>query len=182
MITCPNCGNQIPEESKFCTVCGVPLHVEPPVEQTAQPPFEQAPMQGQPVPPQYQQPIPPQYQQPAPYNPSDHTADFDPADIAENKLFAMAPYLLGIIGIIIAIFAAPKSRYAIFHYRQALKIELTTVLVALITGILCWTIIVPIAGAICLLILFVVNIICFFNVCAGKAKDAPIVGSLKFFK
>ena len=29
------------------------------------------------------------------HDPSDHTAEFDPADISENKVIAMAPYLMG---------------------------------------------------------------------------------------
>ena len=45
-----------------------------------------------------------------------------------------------------------------------------------------WTILIPIAGIICYLIIFVVRIICFFQVASGKAKDAPIVGSLPFLK
>ena len=37
-------------------------------------------------------------------------------------------------------------------------------------------------GAVCIAILFVVRIICFFQVCSGKAKDAAIIGKLPFLK
>jgi len=55
-------------------------------------------------------------------------------------------------------------------------------LLEIATAILVWTIIVPIAGAICLIIVKVIRIICFFQVAAGKAKDAPIIGSFPFLK
>lgn len=110
----------------------------------------------------------------------DHTAEYAPDDVSRNKVVAMASYLLGTLGIIIALLAAPQSPFAAFHCRQALKIEICNVLVTLISVILCWTVIVPIAGAICAGILFVIRIICFFQVCQGKAKDAAILGSLPF--
>ena len=49
-------------------------------------------------------------------------------------------------------------------------------------SVLAFTFIVPIAGAVCIAILFVVRIICFFQVCSGKAKDAAIIGKLPFLK
>lgn len=33
----------------------------------------------------------------APGNITDHTAEFDPTDISDNKVLAMIPYLLGVI-------------------------------------------------------------------------------------
>lgn len=120
---------------------------------------------------------------PVPYiDPSDHTADFDAADISENKVYAMAAYLLGIPGIVIALLAGGASKYASFHCRQALKLEVLKTLIILLSAVLCWTILVPIVGGVCAVILFVIQVICFFQVCSGKAKDAPIVSSLGFLK
>lgn len=117
----------------------------------------------------------------APYmDPKDHTAEFTPQDISEHKVFAMLPYLLGTIGIIIALLAAKDSKYIMFHVREALKLTVCTVLVGIITAVLCWTVIVPIAGAVCAIILLVVKIICFFQVCSGKAKEAAIISSFGF--
>ena len=112
----------------------------------------------------------------------DHTADFDSEDISSNKVVAMAAYILGMVGIVIALLAAPGSKYAAFHSRQALKLSITNTLLAFVMVLLSWTIIVPIAGAVCIVILGVVRIICFFQVCSGKAKDAPIIRSLRFLK
>lgn len=114
------------------------------------------------------------------FDPKDHTAEYDPKDISDNKVMAMLPYLLGTVGIIIALLASRESAYTSFHVHQALKITVVNVLVGIITALLFWTIIVPIAGGICMIILLVVRIICFFQICSGKAKEAPIVSSFGF--
>lgn len=116
------------------------------------------------------------------YDPKDHTAEYDPKDISDNKVMAMLPYLMGTIGIIIALLASRESPYTYFHVRQALKITVCNALVGIVTVILCWTVIVPIAGAICAVILLVVRIISFFQVCGGSAKEVALVGGLGFLK
>lgn len=117
-----------------------------------------------------------------PEQPADHTAEFDPEDVSQNKVIAMAAYILGTVGIIIALLAAPQSKYAAFHSRQALKLDIVSTLLLIVSAVLAFTFIVPIAGAVCIAILFVVRIICFFQVCSGKAKDAAIIGKLPFLK
>ena len=104
MKFCPNCRSQLSDETTFCPMCGVQLPVGAPQQ-----------------PPVYQ----PQY---APY---DHTAEFDPRDISDNKVYAMLLYLLGIPGIIIALLAANSSKYVAFHLRQALKFVVTETLLTL---------------------------------------------------
>ena len=77
------------------------------------------------------------YIQPQPAsNPADHTAEFNPADISDNKVLAMAPYLLGWMGIIIALLAAGTSPYTAFHVKQALKIQIGAVLVAMVGAVI----------------------------------------------
>ena len=185
MAFCKKCGSQLVEGATFCGVCGAPVAQE---AQPAQTPYQQpaqAPYQ-QPVQAPYQQqaPVqPPVYQpaQPA-YDPTDHTAEFTAEDISKNKVVAMAAYVLGIIGIVIALLAAPESPYASFHSRQALKLEIVSQLLLLVSLVLCWTFIVPILGALAIVVIYVVRIICFFQVCSGKAKDAALIGSLPFLK
>ena len=116
------------------------------------------------------------------YDPADHTSEFDAQDIAENKVIAMVPYLLSYIGIIIALLASNSSKYVAFHVRQALKLTVVEILVGIVTALLCWTIIVPIVGGVCMVILFVLHVIAFFQVCSGKAKEPAIIRSLKFLK
>lgn len=118
-------------------------------------------------------------QQPVFTDLKDHTAEYDPKDISDNKVFAMASILLNIVGVVVALLAAQKSPYAMFHARQSLKITMCEMLCAimLIVPFLGW-----IAAPICWGILFVVRVILFFQICKGKAKDAPIVGSLGFLR
>ena len=94
----------------------------------------------------------------------------------------MLVYLLGTMGIIIALLAARDSNYIAFHVRQAMKITVTTILTIIVTAILCWTIIVPIAAGIFLTVIYVIKIICFFQICSGKAKEPAIIRSIGFLK
>lgn len=119
---------------------------------------------------------------PAAFDPYDHTGEFDTKDIADNKLLAMLLYLTGPIGMIIALLAAPQSDYVRFHVRQTIKILIAGLVVSLLTAVLVWTVIVPILGGIALLVLAVVDIICFIRVCKGQAKEAPIVCKIGFLK
>lgn len=153
MAYCKNCGSPMTDDAPFCANCGAPAGAGP------IPAYTQAYV-----------------------DPSDHTADFDPADISANKVYALAAYLLGIPGIILALLAARDSKYASFHSRQALQLEIVKALVIIASALLCWTVIVPFAGAVCCLVLMVIHLVCFVQVCGGKAKDAPLVSSLPFLK
>ena len=112
----------------------------------------------------------------------DHTAEFDAKDVSENKVIAMLVYLMGTVGIILALLASNTSRYAAFHVRQALKFTVIELLLGLVTLLLFWTILVPIAAAIMIFVLWVVRIICFFQICGGKAKEPYIVRNFKFLR
>ena len=156
MKYCPNCHLTYEDNANVCGRCGGQLSYYP-----NQPQYQQA--------------------QPA-FDPTDHTAEFDAQDISSNKVLAMIPYLMGWIGIIVTLIASASSPYAFFHVKQALKIEVCSTLLALIVAVLCWTIIVPVAGAVCFVILWVVKIICFFQVCKGQAKEPAIVKNFAFLK
>ena len=153
MKTCPNCKNQVADNAVFCGICGTQIATNQP-----NPNYAQA------------------------YDPYDHTAEFDPKDIYENKVISMLVYLMGAVGIIIALLASNTSAYAAFHVRQALKFTVVNILSTLIMLVLSWTIIVPIACAIFAIVLLVVKFICFFQICAGKAKEPAIIRSLKFLR
>ena len=158
MKICPNCNFQCEDNSVFCVNCGAQF------VQTA---------------PNPQQPFVQQSYQPA-FDQYDHTSEFDKEDISKNKVFCMLAYLMGAVGIIIALLGSSKSEYTAFHLRQALKFLVVELLAGVCSVLLVWTIIVPIAYAVLSVTLFVLKIICFFQVCGGKAKDAAIIRDLKF--
>lgn len=163
MKECPVCHARLDDAVKFCPACGTG--------------FAQAQGAGQ-NPTTNSNP----YAYAAPADPYDHTAEFDPKDVSDNKVYAMLPYLVGVIGVIVALLAAKESKYLAFHIRQSIKLTVTEILVAIATALLCWTIIVPIAGGICFLILVVLRIIAFFQICGGKSKEPAIVRGLSFLR
>ena len=108
----------------------------------------------------------------------DHTDEFDAKDISDNKVYALSAYLFSIIGVILCHLLAKESEYALFHAREALKIDVVMMVVSLLTALLCWTCIVPFAGIILCSILAVVKIICFVQVCKGKAVEPWLIRSI----
>lgn len=98
MKVCTNCHLSFPDSASHCTQCGAPLTTV-----ADQPPVYSG-------------------------DPLDHTAEFDPADISANKVFALIPYLMGWVGVIITLLASSSSPYAGFHVRQALKIQIAALL------------------------------------------------------
>ena len=196
MKTCPNCHAQLEDEDLFCMKCGARLGAQ---EHTQEQPQEHTQEQTQ-----------TQYGMPgtAPIvNPYDHTAAFDPRDISENKVIAMIIYLLGVPGLLIALLCQ-TSAYVSFHVRQSLKITVLQLVTWIGASIL--FIIFAIFGAMgsagsmssylygygggplqiilrmgtlaTLPLLWIVRIICFLHICAGKAVEPPIVRSMKFLR
>ena len=159
MKICPNCNTQNDDNSTFCVNCGAQLDAQQYTQNTV-PPAQYAPV----------------------FDPYDHTADFDLKDISDNKVFAMLGYLLGTIGIVVALIGGRSSDYAMFHIKQALRFTIVDVLMLICTALLFWTIIVPIAYAVMVIVFLVIRIICFFQVCSGKAKEAAIIRNLSFLK
>ena len=112
----------------------------------------------------------------------DHTDEFEPEDISENKVIAMAAYLLGPLGVIIALLAGKESPYADFHMRQSLKFVVVEALLVIVSTLLCWTLIIPALAAIAWIVIGVVKIITFIMVCKGRSVEPAIIRSLGFLK
>lgn len=119
---------------------------------------------------------------PAPIDYYDHTAEFHPQDISDNKVYAMLCYLMGTIGIIIALLASAESPYLKFHIRQAVKISVTSMLLWIAAIVLCWTLIVPAAAGVLSIVIFVIRIISFFRICSGRSVEPELVRSLNFLR
>ncbi len=166
MKNCPNCNIQCDDQAQFCPNCGFS--------------FVQTP--------------PPAYAAPAPaVDPFDHTAEFDQKDISDNKVISMLVYLMGAIGIIIALLASSSSAYAGFHVRQALKITDVEILAPIALAVCAIINIIPFLGwfvfalvviayGVLSIALLVAKIIAFFQICKGKAVEPIIIRNLSFLK
>ena len=93
MKICPNCHAQLDDSSIFCTSCGTQFGAVPPQQNEVPPQQSAVPPQQNAIPPQ-QNAVPPQPAFAPAYDPYDHTAEFDPKDISDNKFFcyALLPY------------------------------------------------------------------------------------------
>ena len=163
MKNCIKFNTPLDDNAEFCTNCG---ERQPHAQQQTPPPPQ----------PQYQQQY---YAAPDPF---DHTSEFSAKDVSDNKIMAMLMYLMGTIGIIIALLAGTNSPYVGFHVRQALKFVVANVLLGIVSLILAFTIIVPIAAGIMMLVLFVVKIIAFVKICQGKSFEPYIIRILNFMR
>lgn len=182
MKNCPVCNAQLNDEAAFCTQCGTPLRDGKARKRRQRPSRRAIRRRGQR--PRLHTSRPSRIRR-RPRRMSTHMTtrrNFSAQDISDNKVFAMLMYLTGWIGIIIALLASKESRYVAFHLRQALKIEVVGILLVLISAVLFWTFIIPIAGGVCMIILLVLRIISFFQICSGKAKEPAIIRSLGFLR
>lgn len=187
MSICTACGVEVTNDMAFCPNCGAPVAATQSIPQQAN---YQAPAPAQ-TPSAQIPPINPGSQanpQPHPVDlnaavyTKDHTAEFSAQDISDNKVYALLAYLLGIFGVIVVGLVARDSKFAMFHMRQSAKLVVVEWLFGLISALLFWTVIIPIAYFVFVIVLAVVEIICIVNVCGGKAKEAPIVSSFGFLK
>ena len=154
MKLCPKCNMQLEDSAAFCPNCGTQFIPNTTVTQQPYVPVDSA----------------------------DHTAEFEAADIQENKLFAAICYLFSFFGIIVALLAAKESPFVKFHIRESLKISVCGVILMLLAIVGIITIIVSVAAYVCILILAVVEVICFFRALKGRAVEAPIIKGLNFLK
>lgn len=163
MKKCTNCGMDCEDNEMFCRNCGAQFIVN---EENFGQNFD-----------------PNNYRANEIYDEFDHTSEFDPKDISDNKVMAIICYILGVFGIIIALLGSHDSPYTAFHVRQSLKITVVTVLMWAIAALTCWLFFIPVIAAGIMTIVFaVIEIICFVQVCKGEAKEPAIIRSLKFLK
>ena len=165
------------DSAEFCPTCGTAN--EPAAPYGAQQPAQQS---GQPN--SFQNML----------NTPDATAEYDPNDIANNKMMAVFSYL-GIL-LLIPWFAAPNSKFARFHAKQGLVLCIVDVGYIIISAILSAVIKVETSfwgvsyrttpgwlTAILWLIslpIFALAILGIVNAVKGKAKQLPVIG--KFIK
>ncbi|MFP4368623.1 MAG: DUF4870 domain-containing protein [Bacteroidota bacterium] len=112
-------------------------------------------------------------------NQDDHTQQFDPKDIEDNKIMGVLAYLIFFLPLL----AAKDSKWAYYHANQGLVLLLFAIGVNIVGIILDF---IPILGwllhfilVIFILVLVVVGMI---NASAGKAKPLPLIGGIKILK
>ena len=120
---------------------------------------------------------------------ADFTSCFDPMDIENNKVLSAISYF-GIL-FFIPLVAAPNSRFAKFHANQSLVLLIASVIVKIISGvftffynILPWSLYKMLKWIPSLLglAIFVAFVYGFINAISGKAKEIPVIGSIKLIK
>lgn len=175
MAFCPKCGAQVDDGVKFCPSCGQPLG-----ENKGEANSFQNTVKGL-------------------NDTADYTAQVDPADASNNKVYGILAYL-GIL-VLITIFAAPKnSKFSKFHANQGLVLAIIDVAYSIIYGIIAslvrveykvlgvptgvfhtpgWLLFVLWIPYICLGVLSIIGII---NAAKGKCKDLPIIGKIRILK
>ncbi|MBR1641773.1 MAG: zinc-ribbon domain-containing protein [Butyrivibrio sp.] len=201
MKICANCGTSVPDDAAFCNNCGSAMTESPASENNSTPAAPSAdtnaaPSQPAPAPAPAPGPAPqpgfqqqpygqapyqqPQYQQPyVAFDPKDHTSEFDPQDIADNKLFAILPYLFSCIaGIIVGIYVK-DSEFVKFHIKNSIRIDVTAFLLLLVCIIPFIGWVVAIIGVVVLVVIDIIALVWAFQ---GKAKELPIISSIGFLK
>lgn len=165
MAFCSKCGKEIIEGQKFCSGCGAPADGSTANTTTS----------GTTSTIDLSDRI-------ANFtNTADTTAEFDANDIQENKVFAILAYL-GIL-FIVPLLAAPNSRFARYHTNQGLVLFITWFAVLILSFIFR---LIPILGIIISVLLYLsilaLLVIGIVNASQGKAKELPLIGSIKLIK
>lgn len=174
MAFCTKCGKELTENDNFCPSCGEPAaDKNTNTQSTAKIEFAES------------------------FNEftdtEDRTAEFDSADISNNKVYAILAYIS--ILVLVPLIAAPKSKFARFHTNQGfilfigeaaysvVRRVVLSVLSALAWGPI-WAVYktVALASAVIGIIFPVFSIIGIIYAAQGKAKELPIIGKIKLFK
>ena len=138
MPYCPKCGNKVDDGAAFCQNCGAKLN-------TSRTDFSDELKRFTDTP--------------------DSTSQYDPRDIADNKVMGVLCYL-GLLWLV-PLLAAKNSPFVKFHLNQGLLV----LIIALASSILNWIPIINIFGWIVSVIAFAFAIIGIVHVCQGKAQE-----------
>ncbi len=157
MAFCSKCGTQVEEGKAFCPSCGA--QVGAPAQQAA--------------------PAENNFQETVQniMNTPNNTAQFDQADINDNKIIALFAYL-GIL-VLIPLLAKPESKFARFHANQGLVLWIASMILGVIAiiPILGW-----IVGGLGSIVTLVLGILGIVNAVQGQAKELPIIGKFTILK
>ena len=106
------------------------------------------------------------------------TPMFAPADIEENRGVAILTAIFNSF-FWIPIIYDKSSPYGMFYANNAVLLIILSAIVSIISSILFFTIIIPIAAAVFLMVLWIMNLV---NACKGYEKPLPLVGKYVIFR
>jgi len=114
----------------------------------------------------------------------DYTKNYDIQDISANKTMGILAYL-GLL-VLVPIFAARQSKFAMFHAEQGITLCICAHIVSLLAVFLgkipaigfVFSIVFGLVG----LVLFLLMIIGIVNSVNGQAKEIPVLGKIRLIK
>lgn len=113
----------------------------------------------------------------------DYTRNYSIQDINDNKLMGVLAYL-GLL-VLVPVFAARNSKYAMFHAEQGIVLLILSIVVGGVFGALSA---IPVVGFVFLVILslleiplVILAILGIINSATGQAKQLPLIGAIKIF-
>lgn len=167
MPYCSKCGVEVSADAKFCEACGASLAAE-----SKSVSFDSVKEKIENF-----------------NNTADTTNEYDSADINNNKIMAVIAYI-GIL-FLVPLLAAKESKFARFHTNQAIVLLIAEIAVGFVLGVVS-AILLAISPVLAILssllsaavsiVSIVFTIIGIVNAATGKAKELPLIGSIKIIK
>lgn len=178
MATCPKCGVEVADDSKFCPTCGAPMQAEEPAEKKEEfkEKVEGAAAEVKEKASAFAADVKEKIEEAKAAAAADDNDVYDEDDVQKNKGYAILAYL-GIL-FLVPLFAAKESKFARFHTNQGIILFICYVVAYFLSYVpvikyFAWIV------EIALFILFLMGII---NAAKGEAKDLPVVGKYRFLK
>lgn len=187
MAFCSKCGTSLPEGVKFCPGCGAPTEDQQETPNTGSAAQANASAANQANGAFNTDTINEKIAQFS--NTKDSTSEFAPDDIQKNKGMALLSYI-GIL-FIVPLLAAKDSKFAKFHVNQGIVLFIAELVCSIAVGILRAIFkIIPVLSAfmpatlttllsVASLAFMIIGIV---NAANGRAKELPLIGSLKILQ
>ena len=178
MAFCAKCGTQLEPDANFCPACGTPAKARSGAPGQTGTGTENRQQPGGSTRDQVEAAF-----EKFKNDGEDHTFQFAPEDIEQNKGMAILAYL-GIL-VLVPIFAAKESRYARFHANQGLILLIALVAYGMLEKFLSgvfyaiwWGLgsVFSIALNLVYLVFVAYIILGIMNAAKGRAKELPIIG------
>ncbi|MBP5230219.1 MAG: hypothetical protein ILO68_00670 [Clostridia bacterium] len=114
----------------------------------------------------------------------DHSAEYEQEDINKNRVFGILAYIGPLF--LVGLFAAKDSKWAKYHVNQGMVLCIAVFAVAFTLGLLG---LIPYIGIVFRILNWITSIglsaLCVMGIifaATGKAKDLPLIGSIKLLK